>query len=277
MKRVLIPSLFIFIVLYSSSFIYQERVFKEVPEELSILPSSQFLKACSGYLHQVVAETAFVQSAVFIGGVEPGTDPENYAHTLANNYLQITTLYPEFQDPYYFAQSNLAYVAPQYATAVNEVLDNGRRAYPENLIFPFFQAYNHFRYLNEPLKAAEIFREASHFPDAPPMFAHLAATLSAEGGMLEAAIISLTALLRSSDDEIVQERYQKEIDVFKKALSVQRAVIAFYNDLQYYPENFEELVPQYLKSLPEIDPTYKLTWNPPVVGVAVSPPTNVRD
>ena len=272
-SRLFIIALF---ALYASSFCYQERLYSGSEERLPILPSALFLKATTGYMHQAVAEAAFVQSAVFLGGVKPGVPPETYAQSLAHNYLQVTSLYPEFQDPYYYAQSYLADVGSKYSLAVNDILDNGRKAYPENTIFPFFQAYNCFRHLDEPLKAAEIFREASTYPNAPPMFAHLAATLSAKGGMLEAAIIALTALKKSSDDKNVIKRYQEEIDAFHAAITVQGAVNSFHTENQRYPEKLDELVPRYIDALPTLGPFFELTWSPPIIGVSAPGPNSEK-
>lgn len=270
--RVFTPILLISLVLYIAAFNFQEKVFKDTPDELTILPSSSVIRVASGYLYQVIAEAAFIESAIFLGGVKSGTDPGLYLPSLANNYLQITTLYPEFQDPYYFAQSSLAHVAPEFARAANTILVNGRKAYPENLIFPFFQAYNHFRYLDEPLEAADIFREASLLPEAPPMFAHLAVTLKAKGGKLEAAIISLVALIKGAESKEERERYQLELEVFEKALSIQRTVALFYRDKKFYPQSIDELVPDYLNAIPEIDPMFRLIWKPPEIGVTLNSP-----
>ena len=44
--------------------------------------------------------------------------------------------------------------------------------------------------MNEPLKGAEAFAEAAKLPEAPPMFGHLAALLSAKGGDIAAGLIS---------------------------------------------------------------------------------------
>lgn len=264
------------LALYFPSFIYQERFYQDVSQKLAILPSASFLRATAGYLRQLVAEVAFVQSGVFLGGVKPGVPPDTYAKELAHNYLQITTLYPQFQDPYFYTQSYVAYAGQEYSAIANDILDNGRKAYPENLIFPFFQAFNYFYHLGEPLQAAEIFRQASMLPKAPPMFAHLAAILPAEGGALEAAIISLTALIKSTDDPIVKRRYEEEVEAFRSALGVQRAVTAYFAEQHHHPNTLEELIPKYIEQLPDIGPRFELTWNPPVVGVRPFRPKPVK-
>lgn len=254
-------------IVYALVFLLQERLFQGTVVQLAPVPTAQFLRATTGYLKQLVAVTLFVQSGVFLGGVPAGTDPKSYAPVLAHNYRQITQLYPEFQDPYYYAQSYLADVGPEFARAANDILATGRSADPDNLIYPFFQGTNHFRHLDEPLQAAGVFRDASLLPEAPPMFAHLAVILSAEGGMLEASIFSLMALINSTDDKVVKQRYQEEMEMFKAALSVQKATNAFQVERLRSPTSLDELVPDYLPALPNFGQAFELTWNPPVVGL----------
>ena len=267
MKRLSLLFLIPIILAYYSFFLKQEQLFKETTAYLQPIPSAHFLKATTGYMHQLVAEMLYVQSAVFLGGVKPGTDPQSYAPALAHNYTQITKLYPEFQDPYYFAQSFLPYIASEFAQAANSILDSGRQAYPTDLVFPFFQGFNYFRYLEEPLKAAAVFREASLLPEAPPMFAHMAAILSAQGGMLEASIFSLITLVNGTEDKVVKKRYQEELDMFKAAYRVQKAVNLFQVKNLRTPATLDELVPEYLEALPNFGSAFELTWKPPVVGL----------
>lgn len=255
------------LVVYGLLFLTQDHLFKEKNASLRLIPSAAVLRVTTGYLQQLTAEILFVQSAVFLGGLKPGTDPQSYVATLAHNYRQITTLYPQFNDPYYYAQSYLANVAPEVTRATNEILSTGRKAYPENLIYPFFQGFNCFRYLDQPLEAADIFREASRLPDAPQMFSHLAVILAAQGGQLQAGILTLHAMLKSTDDVAVKKRYQEEIDMFKLALKVQKAVDAFYVVRQQYPASLNELVPDFLSALPSFGTAFELTWHAPVVGL----------
>lgn len=259
----LLPTL----AVYCMVFLLQDKLFKESVSNLQPVPSAQFLQATTGYLHQLVAEVLFVQSSVFLGGLKFGIEPQSYAAVLAHNYRQITSLYPEFNDPYYYSQSYLASLSPESTRAANDILATGQKAYPENLIYPFFQGFNLFRYLDEPIKAAEVFKKASLLPKAPPMFAHLASILSAAGGQLEAGTISLQAMLRSTDDEVVKKRYQEEIAMFNDALNVQKATGAFYAVHQRYPDSLNELVPEFLDALPSFGQSFVLTWKAPVVGL----------
>ncbi|MCL2790467.1 MAG: hypothetical protein FWD79_07460 [Desulfobulbus sp.] len=265
----LIRRLLLFLVMaaYGLVFLAQERIFQERPATLQPVPAAAFLRAATGYLKQLTSEILFVQSSVFIGGILPGTAPNTYAPALAHNYRQITTLYPRFIDPYYFAQAHLPHVDPEFARATNDVLVTARKAHPTELVFPFFQGFNLFRYLDEPLEAAEVFRQASLLPEAPPMFGRLAAILTAQGGQLQAAIISLQVMVKTTDDEAVKKRCYDEINMFRQALRVQKAVNDFFTAQQRYPDALDELVPGFLPALPTFGDAFVLTWNPPNVGL----------
>lgn len=267
MKKSFFLLLIAFTPLYIITFIIQERAFEKIFKPLHPVPPASFLQITSSYGRQLMAEVLFVQSAVFLGGVPPGTDPNSYGETLAHNFLQISTLYPEFSDPYYFAQSYLAYISPDLARKVNTILANGRQAKPNNLIYPFFQAFNYFDYLSEPLEAAKIFREASLLPDAPPMFNHLAVILEAEGGEIQASLLSLQALINSTNDKSVRERYEEEKIMLQQALAVQNALSAFASQRLRYPETLEELVPEYIAELPDFGTAFELSYNPPRISL----------
>jgi len=259
--------LLVLMAAYGLVFLAQERLFLDRPVSLQPVPAAAFLRATTGYLKQLTSEILFVQSAVFLGGVKPGTDPNTYAPVLAHNYKQMASLYPQFIDPYYFAQGYLPDVGPEFARATNEILATAREAYPKDLIFPFFQGFNLFRHLDEPREAAEVFRQASLLPEAPPMFGHLAVILEAQGGQLQAAIISLQALVRTTDDEALKKHYYDEINMFRQALKVQKAVNDFFAAHQRYPDSLDELAPGFLPSLPTFGTAFVLTWNPPNVGL----------
>lgn len=263
-KLLLIPPV---LVIYGLIFRTQEKMFQGIEVDLQPLPGYRYILAISGYLHQIVAEISFVETAVFLGGVKAGTEPSTYSVTLAHNYQQITKIYPEFIDPYFYSQSYLAGVNNEATNAVNEILSTGMLAHPENLVLPFFQGFNFFRYLDEPLQASKIFTVASMLPNAPPMFSHLAAILSAEGGQLEASIHSLRAMIQSADDETVKRRYHEEMEMFQQAYIVQQAVWKYSNEKQSYPKTLDQLVPNYIEKLPDFGNVFNLTWKPPTVGL----------
>ena len=269
MKRYMVWGVIFSIMMlsYGLLFVAQERAFEQGYTQLKPVPSAQMMRIVTGYGRQLMAEVTFVQSAVFLGGIPASIDHTTYMPTLAHNYKAIAALYPKFNDTYYYAQSFLAGFDEASTKAANDVLAIGWAAYPQSPLYPFFQAFNHFSYLQQPAEAADIFFKASHVPNAPPGFAHMAVLLKAEGGELEASLYSLQVLMRATDDPHRREMYSKEIEMFKQALEVQKAVGAFVVRNQRYPQSLDELVPSYLPALPDFGDSFDLTWNAPNVGL----------
>ena len=263
-------------ILYAGLFLYQERLFAERGQILGFVPAAQFLRACSGYWRQLTAETIFVKTAVFLGGIKPGTNKETYAPALANNYRQVTLLYPEFRDPYYFAQGYLPYINQEAAKATNEILATGLASYPDSYDLRLFMGFNYLNNLNQPLKAAEVFHEASLRPDPPPVFAYLAALFSADGGDLQAALITLRALNEAENDQQVKDRYQHEIALLEKAIGLFQAAKRYQAAHDAFPDIPERLIPDYIANVPDFMPYFELVWQPPQVRLKRPDPEKLR-
>jgi tetratricopeptide (TPR) repeat protein len=264
MKKLLILAP-VLAVLYAGIFLWQERLFAEREQVLSFVPAARFLRACGGYWRQLTAEAIFVKTAVFLGGLRPGSNKEAYAPALANNYRQITLLYPEFRDPYYFTQGYLPYINEKAAKAANDILATGLATYPDSYELRLFMGFNYLNNLNEPLQAAEVFREAGQRPQAPPVFAYLAALFSADGGDLQAALITLQMLNEAENDATVKDRYKHEIALLEKAIGLFQAAKRYQAAHGEFPDIPERLIPDYVKEIPEFMPYFQLVWQPPQV------------
>lgn len=222
-----------------------------------------FYTIAAGYLKQLAAEMLFIRTSVFLGGVPPGTPETTYQLALGNNFDVMTRLYPRFLDPYYFCQAFLPHISPEAAEQTSMVLKTGIKAYPEDQVLRFFYASNFFLAMNEPLKGAEAFAEAAKLPNAPPMFGHLAALLSAQGGDIAAGLISLKVLLKGEKDEVVRKRYQEEIAIFEQAMEVNEALKAYVGKNGTAPESLQQLVPDFISQLPDIRDSFTLVYDPP--------------
>lgn len=224
------------------------------------------LKVASGYGQHMTGFSLFVKTAIFTGGNRlAGMDELTYAGNLAQNYDAAAQLYPKFIDTYFFAQSFLPHISKDFASATNQILERGVAAHPDYLFFPFFQAFNYFRYLDEPLKAADIFEELSKMPDAPAWFASLSSKLRARGGQLSAGRDMLVVLYESEAHEGAKERYAKEIENFDKALLVQQALDMYRQEHGEEATLLEDLIPKYLPELPDLNLGYVLHWKPPTL------------
>lgn len=251
------------ILLYGLIFSVQEEKAQNRDVFLQHALPVSFHKIAAGYIKQVAAEILFIRTSVFLGGVRPGTPPTNYSDALGNNFEVMTQLYPRFIDPYYFCQGFLPHISPEAAAKANAILETGISTYPESLVFRFFYGTNFFMSMNEPRKGATAFAEAAKLPNAPPIFGHLAALLSAQGGDIAAGLISLKTMLATENDEVVRTRYEEEIVIFEQALEVQKGLNTYINKYGVAPKTLDQLVPGFLPQLPEIKDTFTLIYDPP--------------
>ncbi len=234
---------------------------------LSPAAPASVLKIASGYAQQMVAFSLFVKVAIFSGGPLHGVDKLSYAESMAQNFDVMTSLYPDFIDSYHYCQSYLASISPEYAQQANDIHNRAVAAHPDILYFPFFQAFNYFYYMDEPVKAGELLFSLSKNPKAPPWFGHFAGTLMARGGNLFAGRTMLQAMLNTEQNEYVKKRYRRNIENLNKALKVQAALDSYRNKHNNDLESLQELIPHYLDELPKLDDNFKLVWKPPILSL----------
>jgi tetratricopeptide (TPR) repeat protein len=272
MKRITATVFVIFF--YFVVFTRQEYTFsQQLPYLKSALPAV-FYNLTSGFLRQIIAETLFVKTSVFLGGVPPKTPVSSYTQALGNNFQTITSIYPEFIDPYYFSQ---AFLAAEDAKTTNEILEKGIVVHPEEHLFPFFAGYNYLRYLNDPLKAAAIYKNAAASPGAPPVFQRLAVLMTVRGGDIISGMISLRAMIATEQDPQIQDNYKEEIEILERAYSVEKALQSYaakYND---YPQALIAIVPEFIDKIPEIGGKFILEYQYPTLRLRTLTPSEIRE
>ncbi len=211
-------------------------------------------KMVSGYGEHMAGFSLFVRSAIFCGNRNVSSvDQRANAQIISLHFDAAAQLYPKFIDSYFFAQSFVAHISPDFARQVNLIHDRGIAALPEYLYIPFFKAYNLLRYLDDPLAASRIFEDLSRLPEAPRWFLSLSAKLKGRSGELVAGRGMLRIMYVEETNPEVRERYALEIDNFDKALGVQAAIDQFRHDRGRDPEELGELVPRYLPELPKLN------------------------
>lgn len=262
--RIKAASLILVLLCYLLLFTLAEKHFMTARLSFSAPLPAPVQRVALGFLRHVGAEMLFVKAAVFLGA-PPAMLPkeQEYAEDLAVNFDVMTELYPEFKDAYYLAQSSLAHISPEYAGRVIVLLDRGIAAYPNDLIFPFFKGFDHYYYRDEAAHAAEIYAELGSRPGAPTWLGHLAAVLSARDGALQAGLLSLQVMHATEEDEKDKARYARDIEIFKRAISIQEAAASFEQKYGRAPQRLEELVPEYFVRLPDVGPEFELLWITP--------------
>jgi len=253
------------ILLYGLLFVDQEKKAQSRDFTLEFSLPVTFQTIAAGYAKQLDAEILFIRTSVFIGGLKPKTPAANYQEALNNNLHVMTFLYPQFIDPYFFCEAFLPSISPDSAAQANSILETGITAYPNDLPLRFFYGTNYFLWMNEPLKGAKAFEEASKIPNAPILFEHLAALLSAQGGQITAGLISLKTMQASEKNEEVRSRYNKEISIFEQALKVNDALIAYQKKYNAPPDELKQLAPEFIPEIPDIKDGFILVYDKPAL------------
>ncbi len=248
---------------YVLVFSMQERSRADTLLEMRHPMPSPIQEAALGYLRQLGGEIQFIKTAVFYGGVEPGRDPYDYAPQVAGRLAAAAELHPHFIDTYYLAQAILPYVDSDYAALANDIHRRGMAALPDNYALLFFIGFNNFYYLHDYAAAADYLHRASRHPGAPSWFGHLAATLAGRGGDIRGGLLWLEAMLAAEEDEYMRERYRHSIAMFHRAIQVLEAIEDYREKHGREPATLEELVPEQMEKLPEFDPPFRLSWDPP--------------
>jgi len=259
-------TLVILLLAYSSLFFTQDKHAGNTSANISpSLPTGVLNVLGHSYMNQLIAESLFIKTAVYLGGVNKQVDEANL-EIMANHFKTISHLHPRFLDTYYRSESVLAHRGDRFVLTAHEILDRGRAALPNEVAIPFFEGFNYFHYLNEPVKAGEALRIASNIPDAPQWIGHLASMLMAKGGNIRTGLIWLQGMLAASHDEDEKKRYRADIIAFKKALRVQQALDRYAHNHGAYPENLSALLPDYLGTLPTWEGEYMLEYHSPTLS-----------
>ncbi|MDX8398127.1 MAG: hypothetical protein R8K49_07405 [Mariprofundaceae bacterium] len=190
-----------------------------------------------------------IKTKVFIGGLEPNTDPLLYGNALAQDFITMAQLHPKLLDTYFIGESSLSWISLYHVEQANIMLKVGLEPRPDQWIIPFFLGFNEFFYLNHNHQAIQ-YLNIAYEQGGPRWIRHLSAKLAAKDGQLTAALAWLQIMVHDEKNIVRKQRYQEEISDFKSALLVQTAVEMYYQAYQQYPDTLEQLTPHFLTNIP---------------------------
>lgn len=256
------------IAAYSSLFFAQEhQISQQINNNLTpTIPIQALEIAGHTYLTQLIAEVLYIKVAVYYGGLKKESNPENL-NIMAEHFKAMSQLHPKMIDIYYRTESALPHRGKNYVKMTNKILEKGRIAIPNEVVLPFFEGFNYLNYLGQPRKAAEILKVASEIPNAPRWIGHLASILMAGEGNIRSGLALLQGMHASVQSKDEKERYQKDIQAFKKALLVQQALNHYKRQHGNSAERLNQLVPTYIKALPSFKQNYYLKYEPPSLSL----------
>jgi len=189
----------------------------------------------------VVADYYWVQALQVVGGTTGSV--EQYSKLIGDLIEVVTALDPWVDHPYRFAAMWLT-SSYEDVRRGNALLDRAVAYHPLDWRNRFYLGYNHFFYLEDNARAAEVLEPAISLEGAPNYLGAFVARLQADGGDLDTAAYFLRELIRNAPDEYVRAEYLKafdEIETERRARLLDRARVAYWKQNRRDIQRVEDL------------------------------------
>jgi hypothetical protein len=181
----------------------------QIDRDLLFVPEPEHARLSSLGFDTVVADYYWLQALQLVGG-ERG-DTSKHAPLIGQLIDVITSLDPWVGHPYRFAAVWLSDSEKSVRTA-NRLLERGIAHDPLGWRNRYHLGFNHFFYLEEYLRAADVFEESLPLEGVPNYLGALIARLRLNHGGLEMAAGFLSELARNAQDEYARAEYLKALD-----------------------------------------------------------------
>jgi hypothetical protein len=175
----------------------------------SFVPRPEVARISALGFRAVMADYYWLQAVQVVGGAE--RDPSEHASFLGRLIDVVTTVDPWVGHPYRFAAVWMV-DTEKSVRAANQILARGIAHHPREWRNRFYLGFNHFFYLEENARAADVLEPAIPLPGAPTYLKRLVARLRAETDGLETAAAFLAELIESTQDEYARAEYEKALD-----------------------------------------------------------------
>jgi hypothetical protein len=173
------------------------------------VPSPEVVRLWSLGFDAAVADYYWLR-AIGIVGAETGVI-EQRGELLADLIDVVTEVDPWVGHPYRFAAVWLTRDREMIERG-NRLLERGISYHPLDWRNRYHLAFNHFFYLDEQARAADVLKGAIDLEGAPDYLGALVARLRSEHGGLHVAAAFLVQMLESTDDEYKKAEYLKALD-----------------------------------------------------------------
>jgi hypothetical protein len=156
----------------------------------------------------VLADYYWLQAVQVVGGAREDAGRS----ALIGQLIDVaTTLDPWVDHAYRFAAVWLTDSEANVRTA-NRLLERGIAYHPREWRNRYHLGFNHFFYLDDERRAAEVLESALELEGVPAYLGGLVARLRAQRGDLETAAAFLLEMAQQSDDPYARAGYQKALD-----------------------------------------------------------------
>lgn len=155
--------------------------------------------------------------------------------------VQITNLDPRFIDPYVVAQMSLPWDAGM-VQETNVLLEKAAKILTTDYRPYFFLWYNHFKFLDNPEKAAYYLQKAATTPGAPTYFATLAARINLYSGKTYAGVVFLQEIIKETNDPALLKSLRRRLQALQKIGFLEQNIQKYRKRYQVFPKELQELV-----------------------------------
>jgi hypothetical protein len=173
------------------------------------VPSPDTARLWSLGFDAAVADYYWLRAIGIVGG-ETGA-VEQHGELIADLIDVVTEVDPWVDHPYRFAAVWLTRDREMVERG-NRLLERGISYHPLDWRNRYHLAFNHFFYLDEQLRAAEVLEGAIDLKGAPNYLARLVARLRSERAGLQVAAAFLMQMVDSTEDEYKRAEYLKALD-----------------------------------------------------------------
>lgn len=177
-------------------------------ERETFVPRPEVARLASLGFEALVADLYWMQAVQILGGA---IDPYRHTTVLGRLVDVVTTLDPLVLHPYHFAAIWLTDTLDNLELA-NRLLERGIEHHPDDWRMRFYLAFNHYYYLGEEERGAEILSTAIGLEGAPLYLGRLVARLRSGGRDLDVAADFLGTLIESTEDPYARAEYEKALD-----------------------------------------------------------------
>jgi hypothetical protein len=177
-------------------------------EQFLYLPSGRHTKALTLGFSNLAADALWVRAVSYFGGHMLTQTEYPWLNSIL---VQVTTLDPPFQFPYFFGGMALA-LKPESSDESVAMLARGMANYPGDWRYPFYIGFNAFYHRHDPERAAGLMRYAASLPGSPEYLPRLAASLIAQTGRVDAAVRFLETMAENTPDESVRSNIRQKIE-----------------------------------------------------------------
>lgn len=208
---------------FSHTRVFQLTEASKVKHASTLVPSYESLRLVSLGFDKLLADCYWLAFITYFGDTEERAK-DHFA--LADRYLDlITSLDPEFVQPYWFAAFAVGSEQKKPKRAA-QILDKGIEANKDNWYLPFIAGFNQYMYAKDELAAARYYRMASKYPDAPEWLGRQAKILEAKIPSLVKEVNTWSNVYYSVKDKDLKLRAKTRlqnlwVDIYKKAPSQQ--------------------------------------------------------